>query len=589
MCGIVGYAGDRRAAEIVFDGLRNLEYRGYDSVGIATLCGGEIITEKMSGRVDGLKDRLPYLDGGTGIGHTRWATHGQPSYQNAHPHTAGAFAVVHNGIIENFALLKEELISHGATFSSETDSEVVVHLLNYYYDGDVLTAVAKTVARLKGTFAIAILCKDFDGVIVAKYKSSAIIGFGGGANYVASDIPALPVSVNKICILQDGDIAVITRADVEIYDGKLNKVTRDKIAIALKHDNLDLMGNPHYMLKEIREGAKTIRDTCTAMPRCDEGRLVRLINEADCIIFVGCGTAYNSGLVGKYYFEKAGYIARADIASELKYSMPEITSRTLVFVISQSGETADTLQAAEALKGGGAKIIAVTNSPYSALTRLADMVVPVCAGSEICVAATKSYIGQITCLYCLNKMVQSQLDKGICALQFAATALEKVIESEGEALQVARLCVKSKAVFYLGRGLDYAVAVEGSLKLKEVSYIFSDAYPAGELKHGTLALVDEETLSVIVVSDESMGEKCLSTAEEIISRKGKVVVITTVDSVAGDLAKIAEYVYKLPKIDKDLSAIVLSAALQLVAYHSAVLLGRNPDKPRNLAKSVTVE
>lgn len=633
MCGIVGYAGGKNAAEEVFAGLKKLEYRGYDSAGISVLTERGIETYKRSGRVDGLKDALGRFVGNAGIGHTRWATHGKPTDANAHPHCAGVVAVAHNGMIDNYDRLKRRLTEDGARFLSETDSEVAAHLLDRYYRAEVaadgacadcanagrggtcecvkkrlVAAVRKTAEQLKGSYALVVLCTDFDGVVAVKYKSPVIVGLGRGENYIASDVPALPRSAEKIFVPEDGDIVVVTRSGAECYDAQLRRVNRPLAANPQGASDDKLRDCPHYMLKEIFEDERTVRATVERFPHCNLARVAALLNRADRVVLTGCGTAYNSCLLGKYYFESAGLDCRVGIASELRYFPPAVTENTVVFAVSQSGETADTVEAADLLKSRGATVVAVTNVEYSAVTRISHLVLPVCAGSEICVAATKSYLGQVACLYLVAALKAGAVGR-------AYGELERIGDCVGETVRrcsafasgsgqptanapsdcgrscekIAARCAKSSAVFFLGRGTDYAVAVEGSLKLKEVSYIFSDAYPAGELKHGTLALVDEDTLSIVVICEESVAEKCENAVEQIKARRGKTAVVTTLDGVAERMREKADDVLYLPCAGEGASPFVCAAALQLIAYRTAVLCGHDPDKPRNLAKSVTVE
>lgn len=588
MCGIVAYAGYRSASGVLYEGLLRLEYRGYDSAGLSTLSCGEIKTVKHGGRVTRLSGDISGLNGNIGIGHTRWATHGEANDINAHPHAAGAFSVVHNGIIENYAELKEELARKGIAFGSQTDSEVVVRLLNYYYRGDAFDAVRRTVSRLRGSFALAILCRDYEGVIAVKYKSPVIVGYGDGENFVASDIPALVGKARRICVMEDGEIAAITADEVKIYGADGGLVVRSAQPVAAATDD-DVLDYPHYMLKEMHENAKTVRRTISEFAeKVNRRRLKEYMRGADAVILVGCGTAYNSALAAKRILGKAlGCYCTAEIASEIRYNPPKVTPNTLVVAVSQSGETADTVEASAILGEAGARVVAVTNVSYSAITRVAHLVVPVCAGSELCVAATKSYIGQLTCFHLMAALAEGKgVEKELLAV---AEKAERVLADGAHARDVAKYCALSSAVFFLGRGADYDVAIEGSLKLKEVSYVFSDAYPAGELKHGTLALVDENTLTVVLICDERLAEKSENAVEQVASRRGKVAVVTTMASVAERLKDKAVTVWLLPECSVRTSQFLSATALQLIAYETAVKLGRDPDKPRNLAKSVTVE
>lgn len=650
MCGISGVALRRGNAVCeVYCGLERLEYRGYDSAGVSVLCkcrcggctssckksskrkskssaclkssesggdggsakacrcqgcgcdGGSIKTVKTQGRVAELQPRLDGLEGRVAIGHTRWATHGEPSERNAHPHACGKFSLVHNGIIENYRELKAELIERGENFLSDTDSEVIVKLINAYYGGNcedkperrALEAVAKAVSRLKGSFALAILCEDLEGIIAVKYKSNAVAGFWKGGACITSDIPALPAMVRRAVFLEDGDIALITADKTAFYDFELNPVERVERRISPVQLSAGKGEYPHFMLKEINETGRTIKDTVEGFFRVDLTKLTAYVRGADRIILTGCGTAYNASLAAvRFFAERTGAFCNAEIAGELRYSLPKVTAATLAIVVSQSGETADAVEAARALKEVGAKVVAVTNCGYSAITRIADLVIPVCAGPEICVAATKSYIGQLAALYLTSALTGAGDGKTAAEIAggelFALIPLIDSVLAEDKSAGIAEVCAQSRAVFFLGRGIDYCAAVEASLKLKEVSYIFSDAYPAGELKHGTLALIDESTLSVVIISDPALADKSENALEQVVSRGGKAVVITCINEVGERVSDRAQ-TWILPECPKSLSPLVCAVALQMVAYRTAVLLGRDPDKPRNLAKSVTVE
>ena len=574
-------------------GLERLEYRGYDSAGISALSGGKITTVKHGGRVANLKDEAENLSGGAAIGHTRWATHGQPDDINAHPHVSGKFSVVHNGIIENWRDLKEELISRGVVFKSQTDSEVAVRLIDFYYSADPpsgpLAAVARAVKRLKGSFALAILCEDIDGIIAVKYKSPIVVGYGADGIFVCSDIPALPKSVKTVCVPEDGDIVSVRSGKADIFDFDLRAVNRVRRRIVGAQLTCGKGDYPHFMVKEIGESERTVRDTCESFfSRVDLKKLSGYVKNADKIILTGCGTAYNAGLVARRFFEdNCAAVCQVEIAGELRYALPRVTGATLVFAISQSGETADTIEAVRALKEKGARVVAVTNCGYSAITRIADLVVPVCAGAEVCVAATKSYIGQLAALYLISSLTGDAF-AAKDELLAVCPAVGKVVKDFNKSEEIARVCASSRAVFFLGRGIDYAVAVEASLKLKEVSYVFSDGYPAGELKHGTLALIDGDTLSVVIICDEKLAEKCENAVAQVQSRGGKVAVITSVSGVA-ERQKGGCPVWEIPKCPPNLSPFVSAICAQLIAYRAAILLNRDPDKPRNLAKSVTVE
>ena len=589
MCGIFGVTQmNKNASEVTFEGLVRLEYRGYDSAGISVLNDGTISTFKRGGRVSAIEEQARSAEGKVAIGHTRWATHGAPSDKNAHPHVQGRFSLVHNGIIENWRELKNRLLAEGEAFLSDTDSEVIVKLIDRYYDGDPLRAVARAVSELKGSFALGVICSDFEGIIAVKYHSPVVVGYFDGGAVLCSDIPALPEGVTSVCVPDDGDIVSITSDGTRFFDCDLNPVNRVRSAISAGQFATGKGNYPHFMIKEINENEHTVRETCEGFFRyADVKKLKTLIKNADRIIITGCGTAYNAGLIAKRFFEERGAFCSVEIASELRYNLPKVTARTLVIAVSQSGETADTVEAVSALKSAGAQVVAVTNCGYSAITRVAHIVVPVCAGAEVCVAATKSYLGQVCALYLMAKL-QGDVFTARTEILQTCKKINEVLADCLPAEGIASVCAQSSAVFFLGRGIDYAVAVEASLKLKEISYIFSDGYPAGELKHGTLALVDGDTLSVFIICDEALAEKCKNGVSQVASRGGKVAVITTIYSVAEEFAETA-LVWKLPDCPPTLAPYLSATALQLVAYKTAVSMGRDPDKPRNLAKSVTVE
>ena len=594
MCGIVGYSGKSSAAPLVFAGLKRLEYRGYDSVGIATLDGNNIQIIKKQGKVSSLESFVDGLSGNTGIGHTRWATHGKPSDINAHPHACGKFAVVHNGIIENYAELKARYFPD-VSFTSRTDSEIIVRLLDKFYSGNLLQTLKEVSALLKGSYAVLVICADFNGFAVMKYKSPVIVGGGRGESFAASDAPALAGLCKKISVLEDGDFAIVSAHRIKIYDNNLNPVVRQKIINHATAASLDLNGCAHYMQKEILENPTAVENTVKAFSRV-QGKLKEVFTGINRVIITGCGTAYNSGLVAKRYIESFARIpAEAEIAGEFRYKNPVITSGTAVIAISQSGETADTVEAAKLAKSLGAKVIAVTNAPYSALTLISDVVVPVAAGHEICVAATKSYTGQIAALYLTAKLLASLGKKSAARLMKNAKAeicsvvpLLKSTVAHTDIEALAQVCARADGVYFLGRDIDYAVALEGSLKLKEITYIQSEGYPAGELKHGTLALIDENKTAVVIITDDALSVKCENAVEQVLSRKGKVAVITNVRECAKRL-KDEVPVIEIPNCPKELSPLLSAAAVQLLAYKTAIILDRNPDQPRNLAKSVTVE
>lgn len=595
MCGIIGCTGVKNAAKILYRGLEDLEYRGYDSAGIAVLEGGSIHTVKRKGRVSALKCAAEELCGTSGIGHTRWATHGRPSDCNAHPHSSGRFSVVHNGIIENYAELRAELIAEGYAFFSQTDSEVVVHLLNKYYEGDLKAAVISAVQRLKGAFALCILCEQFEGFVAVKYRNPIIVGTGGGAAFAASDMPALSGLAESVAVLKDGQIAFVTAKKISVCDfgGEAAGLTFSPIPAAAR--SVRLGGFPHFMIKEINEIPASVKNTVRAF--CDEGCQGKLVRAAKKrggfrdVMICGCGTAYHSALAATYCGEELlGIPVRAETAGEFRYKKTATGAGTLFIAVSQSGETADTVEAARAAKAAGAFVIAVTNVEYSAITGIADGVVPVRAGTEICVAATKSYCGQVAALSLIFAALKGgKTYKNMLSELKETEAKCSAAISDCRVEDAARACALSSGVYFIGRGTDYPVALEGSLKLKEVSYVPGEGYPAGELKHGTIALIDGGTLAVAVITDRALGEKTASAVEQIYSRGGRAVVVCASGCAPQGLKERADFYIEVPPCSKFLSPIVSVIPLQLIAYRTAVILGRDPDKPRNLAKSVTVE
>lgn len=594
MCGIIGYVGRENAAEILFEGLKRLEYRGYDSAGIAVLSDKGVDCIKKSGRVSRLEGFLSGLSGDIGIGHTRWATHGKPSDKNAHPHRAGRITAVHNGIIENYAALKEELIAEGRVFFSDTDSEVIPHLIDKYYEGDLVYAVRRATERLKGSYAVCALCEGVEGIAVAKKNSPAIVGRGRGGLFVSSDAPALAGYAEEVDILRDGEIAFLGREGIRVFGADGRPIVRAMKKNTAEAASLDLGECPHYMLKETREIPAAVKNTAAAVAEAmAEGKIDRALRSAESVIAVGCGTAYHACMVAARWIESiAGIPARAEIASEMRYKKMVIRPNTLVIAVSQSGETADTLAAVAAAAELGARVIAVTNVEYSAITRAAHAVVPVAAGSEICVAATKSYVGQLVALYFIAAALKEGGYHADSPLFSEIWSLPKLC---GEVLQtccingMAEEAKRSGSVYFIGRGIDGDVAAEGSLKLKEVSLKPSEGYPAGELKHGTLALIDGHTFTVAIVCDERLAEKTISAIEQIVSRGGRVAAVCGVRTAEKRLKDLADHVISLPECSAELSPALSVIPLFLLAYRTAVLSGCDPDKPRNLAKSVTVE
>lgn len=608
MCGIVGYIGERRAEEVLLEGLSKLEYRGYDSAGIAIFEEQGIKVEKTKGRLKDLEDRLQPspLQGNLGIGHTRWATHGKPSDANAHPHAdhGKKFAVVHNGIIENYIELREELQKKGYHFASETDTEVLAHLLADLDDGDLLSTVKKAVARLKGAYAFGVISQqEPDKLIAVRQTSPLVIGIGQGENFIASDIPAILKYTRDVYILEDGEMAILQKDRVQLLTTDGKPVERDVLHVSWDLSTAEKGGFDHFMLKEIFEQPKAIQDTLAG--RIQQG-VVDLSQEIsltadqlkalDKIQIVACGTAYHAGLVGKYVLEEMLRIpVEVDIASEYRYRNPLVTERTLVIVISQSGETADTLAALREAKQAGATVIAITNVVGSSAAREADQTLITWAGPEIAVASTKAYTSQLIALYListyfaqlLGRWTTEQVQELVDELTRLPQRVEQLLEQQESVRQFAKTIVDSEHLFFLGRGLDYAVALEGSLKLKEISYIHSEAYAAGELKHGTLALIEEGIPVISLATQQNLFEKMVSNIQEVKARGAYVLGL----SVEGDqeLQKTVDQVFYIPQTLDLLLPVLTVVPLQLLAYYACVARGYDVDKPRNLAKSVTVE
>ncbi|KXG76941.1 Glutamine--fructose-6-phosphate aminotransferase [isomerizing] [Fervidicola ferrireducens] len=609
MCGIVGYVGDREAAPVLIDGLKRLEYRGYDSAGIAVYNSCSMKVVKSEGKIKILEEKLggAYPEGHIGIGHTRWATHGRPSDVNAHPHSdcSGDFIVVHNGIIENFQELKEWLESRGHRFESETDTEVVPHLIEHFYKGDLFEAVRMAVKKLEGSFALGVISsKEPETLVAARKSSPLIVGLGSGENFVASDIPAILQYTRRVYILEDGEMAKITKTGVEITDFEGNPVSKEVFEVKWDAVAAEKGGYPHFMLKEIHEQPKALRDTMTGRlyPERGEVRLddIKITKEElenlKKIFIVACGTAYHAGVVGKYIIEKLARLpVEVDLASEFRYREPMVGKDTLVIIISQSGETADTLAALRESKKLGARVLAITNVVGSSVSREADDVLYTWAGPEIAVASTKAYSTQLVALN-LIALHFAKLLGTISGEEFAeiALALKKlpdqakvILDSESEIKKMAEEYAQREHIFYIGRGLDYAVALEGALKLKEISYIHAEAYAAGELKHGTLALVTEGVPVISLVTQEHLYEKTLSNIKEVKARGAAVIALANEGN--EDIAKSADRVMYIPKTHPMLTPVLAVIPLQLFAYYAAVARGCDVDKPRNLAKSVTVE
>ena len=611
MCGIVGYVGTQQAAPLLLDGLRRLEYRGYDSAGMAVCGGGGLQVRKAPGRLKVLEERVhggADLNGTVGIGHTRWATHGEPNEINAHPQTSGdgKFAVVHNGIIENYAPLKQELIRQGCTFVSETDTEVVAELLAYGYRqcGDVFEAVNRMLSKVEGTYALGILCADTpDRVIAARKDAPLLLGFGQGENFLASDVTALLCHTRDVVYMDDGELAIITAGGVRIYDERRRPIEKEHHHIDWDVDAAEKGGYDHFMLKEIYEQPAAVRRAVTG--RIRDGRVVlsdltmtdRDIRAIGRIFIVACGSSYHVGMVGKYALERMlRRPVEVCLASEFRYSDPLVGDGDLVIVISQSGETLDTMAALREAKKRGARVLGIVNVVGSSIARESDDVLYTWAGPEIAVATTKAYSTQMAVLHLLGLYfgdVMGTLDYEtysamVRGLEALPTQMEEVLSRTEPIREAAKWLAGEEDVFFLGRNLDYALSLEGSLKLKEISYIHSEAYASGELKHGTISLIREGTPVVAVATYLPLLDKAFSNVVEVQARGAKVLALTT-ESGAPLLHKRVDAVLTVPETEAMLLPQLGVIPLQLLSYYTALERGCDIDKPRNLAKSVTVE
>ncbi|MCD8036130.1 MAG: glutamine--fructose-6-phosphate transaminase (isomerizing) [Clostridiales bacterium] len=610
MCGIVGYIGKQQAPSILIDGLTKLEYRGYDSAGVAIFDGSDINVLKTKGRLSNLiKLVIEHPVSGTlGIGHTRWATHGAPSDINAHPHMSedSEIAVVHNGIIENYMEIKEELLKSGWHFVSETDSEIIACIIDKYYkDGmSFEDAVFKAVARLEGSYALGIICKDCPEKLIAVRKGSPlVIGKGNGENFIASDIPAILNYTREVYFLEEDEIAVITEDSIAIYDKDRNAVNRDIYHVTWDIEAAEKSGYAHFMLKEIHEQPKIVRETI--LKRVPESGGIDLDNiklgkeeldNIDRIYVVACGTAYYAGLIGKHLIEKICRIpVISEVASEFRYKDPILDERTLVIVVSQSGETADTLEALRISKRHGARVLAIVNAVGSSIAREADDVFYILAGPEIAVASTKAYSAQVAAMYILTchialtlgKMSEEEFEVIRAELYSLPSKIEVILNNKSVEKKLAAKYKDVRNVFFIGRGLDYLVSQEGSLKLKEIAYLHSEAYAAGELKHGPIAMIDENTLVVAIAAQEDLIEKTISNIKEVKARGANTIAIAMKGNTK--IADVADDVIYIPRTMGILAPILANIPDQLFAYYMAINLGTDIDKPRNLAKSVTVE
>ncbi|HOK18059.1 MAG TPA: glutamine--fructose-6-phosphate transaminase (isomerizing) [Caldisericia bacterium] len=607
MCGIVGYIGDRKILPIIIDGLKRLEYRGYDSAGVA-LVGNDSYFIKTKGRISLLEEKInnSYIDGNyfVGIGQTRWATHGEPSDLNAHPHIDcnGEIFVVHNGIIENYYEIKKDLIERGHRFLSETDTEVVPHLIEEYYEGDILKAVLKAVNKLRGSFALAILSKkERDKIIAVRKESPLIVGIGKNENFLASDIPALLPHTKNIVILKDGEIALITKDEIKIFDMQGNQIGIEKMEINWNLEQSEKKGYKHFMLKEIMEEGEVLKEVIRGRVKDEKIELNEIkdkdfLKKVENIYIIACGTAYHAGLIGNYILTDLLDIpVKTEVASEFRYENPNLSKNSLVILVSQSGETADTIASLRVAKKLGAKTLGVVNVNGSTIFRESDEVLQIFAGPEIAVASTKAYVAQILTLLLFSVYigkirgdVDEDFEKFIVGeIKRVSEFSEILLDKKDEYLEIAKEIKDLDDIFYIGRLLDYPTALEGALKLKEISYIHAEGYPAGELKHGPLALIEEKVPTFAISTDERVFEKIVSNIKEVKARNGKVYSIVR-DDFKG-IIKESDRSVIIPKTHIYLSPILSVIPLQLIAYFTADLKGLDVDKPRNLAKSVTVE
>ena len=608
MCGIVGYTGSQAAAPILLDGLKKLEYRGYDSAGIAVLNDNLIAVSKVTGRIANLCERTAdgkNCPGTVGIGHTRWATHGAPTDTNAHPHMSndGKFAVVHNGIIENYIALREELIQKGYRFESQTDTEVIVHLIEMYYTGDLKKAVIKTSARLQGSYALGVVCTDEpEKVYVAREASPLILGVGVGENYFASDVTALVSYTRNAIYLDDGEFAEITPDSITVFNPAGQPIEKKISRITWDIQSAEKGGYEHFMLKEIIEQPRAVK--ATIAPRIKDGEIILdeteltadYLESINKIVITACGSAYYAGCAGKYAIEKLCRIpVQVELASELRYSDPLIDEHTLLIVLSQSGETADTIAAMKECKNRGAKTLAVVNVVGSTIANTADHTLYTWAGPEIAVATTKGYTTQVSVLYLfalyaakkMNRIDDELYNTLLAALKTLPKKIQEALDMNSAIPTLAKKYHGADSMFFIGRNTDYAVALEGALKMKEISYIHAESYAAGELKHGTIALIEEHQPVIALCCNESIMEKTMSNIVEVKARGAEVLAVTFKDN--QKIVSLADDMIYVPKIETIFTAAVEIVPLQLLAYYVAKENGCDIDKPKNLAKSVTVE
>lgn len=609
MCGIVGYVGDQNACDIIIDGLKKLEYRGYDSSGIALCKDGKLEVRKYKGRISNLEEGIAgeRLSSSIGIGHTRWATHGAPSDVNAHPHTNmdQTIAVVHNGIIENFVELREWLTKeHHIVFKSETDTEVIAHLISVYYQGDLTDAVYKAVEKMRGAYALGVVCsKEPDKLVAVRKDSPLVVGLGEGCNFIASDIPALLKHVRKIYLIENNETVVLTKNKVTLYNAERQEVKREVFHVTWDADAAEKEGYDHFMLKEINEQPKGIYETLTR--RLDEHDEINLdgismtkedIEKFNKVYIVACGTAYHAGMVGKFIIEKLAKIpVEIDVASEFRYRDPFVDDKTLFIAVSQSGETLDTLAALREAKRKGARILSVVNVVGSSVARESDDVFYTWAGPEIAVASTKAYTTQLVCMYLIalymgrtkGCLPVEEYRRYVNELKEIPDKLKQLLGEGKNILSMAKELYKREQAFFIGRGPDVGASYEGSLKLKEISYINSFAIAAGELKHGTIALIEQDTLVIALATQDTLFEKMLSNIQEVKARGAYVVGLAKESN--KEIERQADRVIYIPDCMDEITPLLAVIPLQILAYHIAKLRGCDIDKPKNLAKSVTVE
>ncbi len=609
MCGIVGYIGDKSAVPILMEGLQKLEYRGYDSAGVAVYTKESIEVRKYKGRLSVLEEHLKKetLDGSLGIGHTRWATHGEPSDVNSHPHTncSGDIAVVHNGIIENYMSIKSMLIEKGYTFRSETDTEVLAHYVDYFYKDDLLEAVTKVLEKIRGSYAFAVISRrEPDKIICVRKENPLIVGIGNGENFIASDIPAILNHTRRIYLLNEKELAVVEKDRISFFDESGKEVGKEVFEVNWDVASAEKGGFEHFMIKEIHEQPKAVKDTMTSRVLPDSAGIklddIKLTKEElqnfNKIYMVACGTAYHACMVGKYVIEKLARIpVEVEIASEFRYRDPIVDEKTLTIIVSQSGETLDTLAALKEARRKGSRILSIVNVVGSSIARESHDVLYTWAGPEIAVASTKAYTTQLIAIYIIAlymaKLKGTLKDGEIESIKDEMRRLPELVEEtlkyKSTIQKFATHNSNARDIFYLGRGIDYAVALEGSLKLKEISYIHSEAYAAGELKHGTIALIEKGTIVLAVLTQDELYEKMVSNVKEVKARGAFVFALAKEGST--EVEKVADYTLYIPKVSDILAPVVAVTPLQLLAYYMAVEKGCDVDKPRNLAKSVTVE